>query len=411
MKFTAFFLTIIIILISSACTRDLSTEPGQPKVRALSQNEQDIRQAGESFGLELFTKIVQENKETNVFISPLSVSMALGMTLNGAAGETRTAMQNTLKFGDMSSEEINDAYLSLIELLTSIDPKVQFEIANSIWAHADFEVEQDFIDTNKAFFDALVSRLDFRSAAAPSTINSWVNEKTHGKIAKIIDKIPPEAIMYLINAIYFKGTWTYEFDKAETRDETFFVTETNRVQVPFMRQTNENFHYVQNDLFQMIDLPYGNKQFSMTVLLPKHDKSVDDVLSQLDSANWTAWLSSMRRQKGTIQMPKFKLEYKKSLPKILSDMGMGVAFSNAADFAGINKEKQLAITEVIHKTFVDVYEEGTEAAAVTAVEVSLTSAGGSSQSFFMRVDRPFLFVIREKSSGIILFIGHVITPE
>ena len=411
MKFTTIFLTIIIILISSACTRDLSTEPGQPKVRALSQNEQDIRQAGESFGLELFTKIVQENKETNVFISPLSVSMALGMTLNGAAGETRTAMQNTLKFGDMSSEEINDAYLSLIKLLTSIDPKVQFEIANSIWAHADIEVEQDFIDTNKAFFDALVSRLDFRSAAAPSTINSWVNEKTHGKIAKIIDKIPPEAIMYLINAIYFKGTWTYEFDKAETRDETFFVTETNRVQVPFMRQTNENFHYVQNDLFQMIDLPYGNKQFSMTVLLPNQNKSVTDVLSQLDSANWTAWLGSMRRQKGTIQMPKFKLEYKKSLPKILSDMGMGVAFSNAADFAGINKEKQLAITEVIHKTFVDVYEEGTEAAAVTAVEVSLTSAGGSSQSFFMRVDRPFLFVIREKSSGIILFIGHVINPK
>ncbi|MBN1465732.1 serpin family protein [candidate division KSB1 bacterium] len=409
MKLTAILLILSVLSIVSTCRRELATEPGEVKVRALTQSEKQVALASDEFGLDLFNKVVADGENSNVFISPLSVSMALGMTLNGAAGETRTAMQKTLNFGDMSADEINGAYASLIQLLRSIDPLVQFEIANSMWTHVDFPVRQEFINTNKTFFDAMISALDFRAPAALKTINGWVDQKTHGKIDKIIDTIPPDVVMYLINAIYFKGTWTFEFNKKETNDETFFVTENERVQAPFMRQTNDSLPYFENDLLQMIDLPYGNRQFSMTIILPRNNKSVSDIVSQLDGANWTTWLGSLRRQKGTIQMPKFKLEYKKSLPDVLSAMGMGIAFSDAADFSGINAEKRTSISDVIHKTFVDVYEEGTEAAAVTAVEISLTSVGPS-QGFFMRVDRPFIFTIREKSSGTILFIGQVIRP-
>lgn len=409
MKFTTVFLTLLGLFISSACTRDMSTEPGNKIVRELTQSEKQITQASADFGLNLFKKIVTDESENNVFISPLSVSMALGMTLNGANGETETAMQKTLGFEGMNQDEINNAYKSLIALLTSIDPKVQFEIANSIWSRNGFQVEQEFVDINKNYFDAMVKSLDFSSSAATKTINSWVNDKTHAKIPTIVDAIPPDAVMYLINAIYFKGTWTFEFKKADTQNETFFVTDALQVETPFMRQTNNNFAYVQNDLFQAVDLPYGNEQFRMTVLLPAYNKGVDDIIEQLDSTSWSNWTHSFQQQKGTLQMPKFKLEYKKSLSAVLQAMGMGVAFSGSADFTGINKNGNLFISEVLHKTFVDVYEEGTEAAAVTSVEISLTSVGGPS-GFFMRVDRPFLFAIREKSSGTILFIGKVNNP-
>lgn len=410
MKLTAVFLTIIVGLMASACTRDLSTEPETIKMRALTQNEKRVTKASDEFGLELFAKVVQDEKQVNIFISPLSVSMALGMTLNGARSETQDAMRQTLGFDSLSAEEINQAYQSLMQLLTTADPKVRFEIANSIWSHADFPVETDFINTNKTYFDALVSTLDFRSPSAPKTINSWVNNTTHGKIDKIIESIPPLTVMYLINAIYFKGTWTLEFDKSATRDETFFITESQQVQVPFMRQTSQSYAYLENDLMQAIDLPYGSEFFRMTLLLPHSDKSLEDILAQLNSTTWVSWMGALKYQPGTLQMPKFKIEYKKSLPDILAAMGMAVAFSSQADFTGINKDGNLFISDVLHKTYVNVDEEGTEAAAVTSVEISLTSIGGPS-GFFMRVDRPFIFCIREKSSGTLLFIGRVIDPR
>ena len=409
MKFNVIFLGIMSMVMASACSRDMSTDPGKVVVRDLTQSERQVTTAGEQFGIDLFKSLAAE--EQNVFISPLSVSMALGMTLNGARNETETAMRATLGFGAMGQDEINSAYQSLIQLLTSIDPKVQFEIANSIWAHSQFAVEQEFIHVNKTFFDALVKVIDFRAPSAPDQINNWVDDKTHGKINKVIDKIGAQTVMYLINAIYFNGTWTYEFKKEDTQDDRFRVNEDLFVTVPFMRQSNDHFSYFDNDLMQAIDLPYGNGQFRMTVLLPMYDKSVDDIISALTPHSWAAWMGAFSEQKGTLALPKFKLEYKKSLVEVLASLGMAPAFSDHADFTGINKNGGLAISDVIHKTFVDVYEEGTEAAAVTVVEMMATSVGGESGGFNMRVDRPFLFAIREKSSGVILFIGKMNNPS
>ncbi len=409
MKIKIILLVAASILVAPACTRNMSIDPGKVVVRNLTQSEQKVTNAGEQFGISLFKTLAAE-EESNIFISPLSVSMALGMTLNGAAGGTETAMRQTLGFGDMDRDEINKAYASLIELLTGIDPNVQFEIANSIWMEAQFKVAPEFIDLNKTFFDALVQAIDFGNPSTPDQINAWVDAKTHGKIDKIIETIDPQTVMYLINAIYFNGTWTYEFNKDDTQDDNFRVDENTGVQIPFMRQTNDKFPYFSNDMMQAIDLPYGNGQFRMTVLLPRYGKTTDDILQQLTPQAWAEWMRSFVEQRGTIKLPKFKLEYKKSLVKALSSLGMGVAFTDRADFSGINKNGGLLITDVLHKTFVDVHEQGTEAAAVTAVEVGVTSIGGGGGGFYMRVDHPFIFALREKSSGVILFIGKVNNP-
>jgi len=410
MKINIILLSAASILVASACSRDMSTDPGKANVRNLTQSEQRLTSSGEQFGISLF-KTLAATEGSNIFISPLSISMALGMTLNGAAGETESAMRQTLGLGGMDRDEINGAYASLIKLLTSIDPKVQFEIANSIWADAKFQIEPSFIDVNKTFFNAMVKAIDFRAASAPDQINAWVDEKTHGKIAKIIDAIDAQTMMYLINAVYFNGTWTYEFDKAETREDVFQTGDSASIRIPYMKQTNDNFDYFDNDLMQAIDLPYGNGQFRMTVLLPHYGKNTADVLQQLTAPTWAEWMNSFVGQRGTLKLPKFKIEYQRSLVDALASLGMGIAFTDKADFSAISQTGPLAITDVLHKTYVDVHEEGTEAAAVTAVVIGVTSIGGGGNSgFYMSVDRPFLFAIREKSSGAILFIGRINNP-
>jgi len=334
--------------------------------------------------------------------------MALAMTWNGAAGTTEQAMRNTLEFGDMSSQEINESFRSLIQLLTSLDPEVQFQIANSIWYRLGFDVEKNFIDINRTYFNAEVRSLDFSLPSAVDVINSWVNENTNGKIKEIIKKIDPEIVMFLINAIYFKGTWTYQFDKDETRDDWFTKPDSSQVSCKLMRQEND-FQYFETDDFQAVDLPYGKGRFSMTVILPKPDKSVDSLIAVMNSENWAEWTGSFKKEHGTLLLPRFKLEYEIKLNDVLKALGMEIAFEpGIADFTNINKEGGLYISEVRHKTFVKVDEEGTDAAAVTVVEIGRTSVGP--HGFYMKVNRPFLFVIRENSSNTILFMGKIIEP-
>ncbi|NIA28488.1 MAG: serpin family protein [Actinobacteria bacterium] len=403
-------LVLVLSSVSLLCTRDFSALAPDSPMRPLSQGEQKIVKASGEFGFSLFKEIQKTQKDENIFISPLSVSMALGMTLNGAANETERAMQNTLGFGGLSDEEINQSYQSLIELLADLDPKVRFQIANSIWYRLGFTVEQPFVDINKTFFNAEVNALNFNSPEAVATINSWVDSNTNGKIKKILDQIDPMTVMFLINAIYFKGTWTYEFDKKLTEDEPFYIGDTTQVTCKMMKQSND-FLYYQNDAFQAIDLPYGNSAFRMTVFLPTPGNSVDALIAQLNAQNWAEWMGQFSKQKGTLYLPKFKLKYEKVLNQVLSALGMGIAFdSGRADFTGINKNGDLYISQVRHKSFVDVYEEGTEAAAVTIVEMRTTSVGGEPPGFFMQVNRPFLFAIREQNSQTILFMGKIMNP-
>ena len=377
--------------------------------RDLTSFEKQLVQSGNEFGLKLFKKISESEQDKNTFISPLSVSMALGMTLNGADGTTFEAMQSTLELAGMSQDQINESYRSLIELLSQLDPKVNFSLANSIWYRQEFPVEQEFINLNQTYFDAAVRKLDFSSPDAVRIINDWVDEKTNGKIDKIVEQITDDMVMFLINAIYFKGTWTYEFEKDKTKDDLFTIPAGSTVPVKMMVQEGD-FSYLENSEFQAIDLPYGDGDFSMLVILPGPGKTTDSIIGQMNDTKWNEWIGGLEERSGKLEMPRFTLEYRLTLNEVLKALGMGIAFEpGRADFGKINSDAELFISSVLHKTFVDVNEEGTEAAAVTSVTVSVTSIGGG--GFVMRLDRPFLFFIRENRSQTILFMGKIVEPK
>lgn len=377
--------------------------------RDLKLAEVNLTTANNTFGLKLFKEIVLDEQDKNVFISPLSVSMALGMTYNGAAGTTEEAMRNTLEYGDLTNEEINESYRDLTDMLVNLDPSVQFQIANSIWYRRGFQVEQEFMDINQTYFDAEVSGLNFSLPSALITINNWVNQKTNGKITEIIDEIKPEIVMFLINAIYFKGDWTIQFDTAKTQDGDFYLLDGSKKTVRMMTQKND-FAYYSHEDFQAIDLPYGGQAFSMTIFLPDADVNIDDFIAQINDENLSDWIGCLNEIELYLSMPKFKLEYDLTLNDVLKALGMEIAFDQSqADFSKISQSlfgERLYIDEVKHKTFVDVNEEGTEAAAVTSVGIGFTAAPPS-----MTVDRPFVFVIREKFSNTILFMGKIVEPE
>lgn len=404
-KFTL-FTALITSTLFWQCIRDYSVAPTPGISRDLTPLEKKLVEADEKFGLKLFRQVVQSESNKNVFISPLSVSMALGMTYNGAAGTTEEAMRHVLEFGDLSSEEINESFQSLITLLIQLDPRVRFDIANSIWYRLGFHVEQDFIDVNQTYFDAEVKGLDFSSPSAIDVINGWVDQNTNGKIKEIIDSIDPLTVMFLINAIYFKGTWTYEFNKDLTTDDLFTTPDGSKIPCKMMNQEGE-FLYLETADFQAVDLPYGDECISMTIFLPRPGKSVDSLIAQFTPENWTGWIGNLSKASLNLQFPKFKLEYEIKLNDVLQALGMGICFDpGRADFSKMNRDFALFISQVKHKTFVEVDEEGTEAAAVTVVEMRYTSIG-----LIMRVDRPFVFVIRENHSNTLLFMGKIVAPE
>lgn len=404
-----FFSFVLILLSAFGCN---TTDPTEP-LRELSSSELKLVEADNSFGLKLFAKINEEDANSNIFISPVSISMALGMTYNGARGSTEEAMKTTLEFADLSMDEINQSYKSLIELLKGIDSDVEFNIANSIWYRDDYTFEEDFLDRCGNYFDARVSGLDFsQGQTVKDTINNWVEENTNGRIKDILDYVPGDAIMYLVNAIYFYGTWTYQFKEEETKDDTFYLPggETKTCQ---MMEVRSKFKYFENSQLQAIDIPYGNGNYSMTVILPREEQDIDLLIAGLTQSQWDEWMNGFSEDSVNLFFPKLKLEYKTDsiLKAVLTDMGMGIAFDRyAADFTGMYKPGEVFINRIIHKTFLEVDEEGTEAAAATIVEMGLTSIPGGRTYPTIRVNRPFLFTIRENHSGTILFIGKIVEP-
>jgi serpin B len=346
-------------------------------------------------------------------ISPLSVSLALAMTYNGANGETKADMEKTLALNGLSREQINLSYQALMAALQSADPDVILEMANAIYYRKEFKVMEDFKTVNKDFYKAAVAPLDFNSPDALKTINGWVSEKTHDKIPTIIDQIDPMLVMVLLNAVYFNGLWKSKFGEKNTHMLPFRLGDGSMKDVAQMNQETA-LEYTSNELFSAVNLPYGKGQDMMTVILPNSGKSTSQVVSVMNNNNWNQWMKSFKTENiVVVTMPRFKFSWKIKLNDILSAMGMTKAFTpNVADFSGISKDHDLYISFVIHKTFVDVNENGTEAAAVTAVGISITSIPGDiPKKVYFTVDRPFLFAISEKTTGAILFIGEVKSPE
>jgi serine protease inhibitor len=413
MKHIFSFVSITLILFVFSCKKDNSNKnnsnpgPSQPDI-SFNANEKKLAASDNNFGIEFFRNINSTAaKGENVMVSPLSVALALGMTYNGADSTTKTAMENTLYLNGMSVKDINESYKGLIDNLKSLDNNVVFNIANSIWYSNTFNVLQDFINTNQTYYYAQVTPLDFSQSSSADIINNWVAEKTNNKITKVIDNISPDNVLFLINAIYFKGIWKYQFDKTKTVQYTFHIDANTSKMVDMMNIAGD-FNVYDDNNFITGELPYGNEQFSMLVVVPLQNNNIDDFIANMTNDKWNSIVNQMTVHKDfQISLPKFKFEYEKSLNDILTQMGMGIAFSNMADFTKINPGGGLFISDVKHKTFIANDEEGTEATAVTTVVVSNTSTYANQ----LIADRPFLFVIKERQTNAIMFIGRVASPE
>lgn len=377
--------------------------------RALTASEIKVRDAANAFAFALWGKINTAQRDTNVFVSPLSASFALGMTLNGAANQTADQMRAALQFGTATLPEINAGYKSLVALLTALDPGVQMQIANSIWYRQEFPFRQAFFDTTRVYFDATVRGLDFNAKAASlATINGWVSAATAGKIPTVLDDIQAQHVMFLINAIYFKGSWRAKFDPAQTAAATFRASVGASQSVQMMHRL-DSLLYAESATYQAADLLYGNTAFTLTVLLPKAGTDVETLAGTLTPAAWQAITAGMRTQKVDFSLPRLTLKYERTLNDDLKALGMVVPFSpGGADFtqmAAAPAGNQLFIDFVKQNTFVDINEEGTEAAAVTTVGVGVTSMPVYP---VMRVDRPYLLVLRERLTGTVLFLGKIV---
>jgi len=395
------------IIVLSGCQPDAASPDNPANLRPLTTQEAATVQSSNNFAFRSFAQLSEAEGTKNVLISPLSISMALTMAYNGAGSSTKEAMRQTLGFELPTDEEINQSYKSLAELLQGMDKKVIFTYANSLWHNKDYQLQAPFVKLNQTYFDATVQGLDFTSPAAKDQMNNWVKEKTNGKITGIIESTSADDVLFLINAIYFKGTWTYLFDKKLTKPAPFYLEDGSTVSQDFMTATKTKYLYFQDNSKKLIDLPYGNGQFSMTLLVPTGQHTVNDVVQELNDESLAVWLAAADTSAVELHMPKFKLEYKKKLNETLSQLGMGIAFSDEADFSHMVEGGQgLSISKVMHKTFLEVNEEGTEAAAVTSVGIIATSVGPPA----LKINRPFVFLIREKSSNTILFIGKLMQP-
>jgi serine protease inhibitor len=406
-------LPVLVLALTAAC----SDAPSGPRgtvadsltalPRTLSDGEQQAIAASNRFAFDLFRSVNARFVDTNLFISPLSASVALGMTLNGADGETFEGMRLALRIDDTDRSSINDAYRDLIALLLELDPSVDMRIANAIWYRNTFPFHQTFFDTVSHYFGARVAGLDFGHPATVSRINAWVDTATAGKITKVLDGIDDDIVMLLMNAIYFKGSWRSPFDPAQTQNAPFATERGTPYSARMMHLGEKQVALAMLGGAQAVDLPYGRAAFTMTAILPPAGTDVDAFIATLDQSKWEAIVGALHHARADVYLPKFRMAWEDTLNADLKSMGMERAFcEGCADFTRMSpRGNDLFIDFVKQNTFVNVNEEGTEAAAVTTVGVGVTSLPPT-----VRFDRPFVFVIRERLSGTILFMGKVAVP-
>ncbi len=410
MKTIVTLLMIFAVCAFCSCQQEQIAGDTDKTIR-MDEKSAQLIDADNTFGLEIFQKIRKTSDEENMMISPLSISVALAMAYNGAGADTKTEMETAMKLNGLSAEQINNSYKMLMDALQSLDEDVVFEIANAIFYADGFSVKSDFLNINKTVYDAEVEALDFGSSEAVDEINGWVAEKTHDKIEKIIEQLNPLDRMVLLNAVYFNGIWKNKFDEKGTHLLNFTKTNGTNMEVPMMNK-EEKLDYTSNSLFSAVKMPYGNGQYNMVVMLPAGENSSQDVIDAFSATNWKSWMEGFEsKDHVVVTMPRFKFAFETGLIKVLAQMGMGKAFQpDAADFSKISDE-DLYISSAIHKSFIDVNENGTEAAAVTALTFSNTSVGNEPPKIYSTVNKPFVFAITENDTNAILFMGEVNHPE
>ncbi|HDZ41614.1 MAG TPA: serpin family protein [Bacteroidetes bacterium] len=398
-----------ILLITLGCEKNNpDDQPGDPVDIFTEVYQKEVIDSANRFAFDLFRPIITESKGSeNIMISPFSITSALSMTLNGAAGETCEAMKKTLRLENKTLREINETYLKLMTEMVPVDERVILEIANSVWIEKKFPVKQTFKSALREYYMAEAREIDINNPDAVNIVNDWIAEKTHDKITEMLDGLDPALTMLLVNAIYFNGKWRYRFDENDTGDEPFYITPASPKDVPMMHQ-KENLDVTSIDNATLVELPYGQGNYSMVLLLPDENITTADLVDILTAELWLEWMDRLNgnTHEVDLSLPRFKYKYKRILNSDLYNMGMGIAFTDQADFSNISDVPSW-INRVIHESFIETNEEGTEAAAVTVVEFINTSVP---ETITVNVNRPFLYFIREISTGTILFMGRVSDP-
>lgn len=372
---TIYRITILLAFCAFCSCQTDESSVDENKTIQVDEKSAQLIEADNEFGLEIFRKIRENSDDENLMISPLSISVALAMAYNGADKDTKTEMEKAMKLNGLTTEQINSSYKMLVDALQSLDKDVVLEITNAIFYAEGFSVKPDFLNINKTVYDAEVSKLNFGSPSAVETINDWVTDKTRDKITKIIDQLSPLDRMVLLNAVYFNGIWKTKFDEKGTHNLPFKKINETSIEVPMMKK-EEKLEYSTNSLFSAVKMPYGKGQYNMIVMLPAEGKNSQDLIDALSVANWNNWMKSFEvKDPVVVTMPRFKFAFETKLNNVLAEMGMIKAFQpNIADFSKISDE-DLYISSAVHKSFIDVNENGTEAAAVTSITFTTTSAG------------------------------------
>jgi len=401
------FLFTILLTFSSCKKEPVQTFPSDPQQIDLTPNQVSLISSENSFALDIFKNVIANSDESdNIIISPLSISEALSMTLNGANGATRDSMLAALRMNGLTPEIINSSYKNLSASLLNVDKRVLISVANSVWTEKNFVVKKPFTDILTQSYDAESKSFDITDPQAPGMVNNWIESKTNGLIKNMLDGLDPNTVMLLINAIYFKGKWNSQFDKENTVKESFYKPGGVTSQVPMMKQTSD-YKIFNGEGFTIAELPYGQGNFVMDVILPTGNNRIKDIIPLINDNSLNGWLDHLGERKTELTFPKFKYGYKKELASILSDMGMGIAFSSTANFSNI-ADIALQISFVLHQAFIETNEEGTEAAAATIVGIVTTAEPIG--PFVLKIDHSFLYIIRETTTNSILFMGRVADP-
>lgn len=396
------FLLLPVVVLTLGCVLE---GPFSSSVSAV--NEQMVRGIND-FGVSLLKELWEEKKE-NIFLSPVGVEMCFAMVLRGAGGNTQREIQEVLGLSGMTEEEIHRGNQNLLRTLNRTGAKVEVHCANSLWGREGIPFYQDFLEDARRFYQAEVQVVDFGNPETIAQINQWVGRETNHRIDRILDRLSPDAILVLLNAIYFKGKWQYPFDPQQTKPLPFYSLEGEE-ELPTMWQEGK-FFYFEDESLQMIRLPYGDTNFSAYILLPRTSSGIEELVPLLSAGYLEGLIERMEERQGEIYLPRFQITFERTLNQVLQELGIRDAFSKTnADFGRMLPVPPVAfVSEAKHKSYLEVNEEGTEAAAVTSVTIALTGAMPP-EKFVMRVDHPFLILIRDERNGLFLFVGVVENP-
>lgn len=404
------FLTIaftVLIIVGSCSKSEMKNNSTTP----VKENDYErLKAPNNHLAFKLLT-YVEPDEQGNIFVSPTSLIIALSMAYNGADGETKEEIANVLQIGQITKEDLNRANASLLDKLTKQTEQIELLFANSVWLNEDFHFQDQFANDNRHFFDAEISEINITDSNSVKRMNDWVNKKTKGKIDEIVQHpLSDDLVTILLNALYFQGDWMYEFDESLTEDKTFIHSNDQSKKIPFMT-TVEKFPYIENDVFQAISLPYNDGEMTMDIFLPREEVTIEEFKDELVGGRWEDWNRQFKEREGTILLPKFELHYEVELNDALKEFGMNVTFTEDAQFPHmIVEDEPILISKILQKTYIDVHETGTEAAGVTSVEIG-TMSTVEEEPFYMDVNRPFFFFIKDSETNMILFTGLIENPN